>query len=855
MQALRTYGISKTIAHLLFIVAPTIVFMYFLFFQLNLYYSILRDQYVQQTLYFAAGIVSATIFYAYRFRFSTTYALLILLLIAIGKVLSGSGSGEFDAFFISVQFRIFAIAFAVAWLVGWALLRKRFAAVLVASLLFVAMAFVVARSTTLQYSDFAMILALVAVYAAYIIYTSQALHHSNGTKAKHWILFTSRAILFSLFCATISFSTVYLLQDQLRSGFDNKKTSSQNDEGNFTKTDNNGNLDFKETMGLSGARKSDTALVLVAHIDYNYPGTELACPLYLTAYHYTKYDSFTQTFERDTAMLRKDEFEPNPSALGMLEIISDSTKILTNASFTSPRQTVETKIFNRKFSPALFVAPSTSYFMQTIPVDEQFREAYHTAYRTKSKVSQLNSALLVYSIQNPLIEQFQQERFALLRKAKSYKGLDSNFYKYYTSTPSTGEYAAIKRLADSLSKGKTTTIDKVLAVKDFFWSRDALGRRVFDYTENPGVPGVPSASRLNHFLFSTHKGYCAYYAGATAMLLRNMGIPCRIAAGMLTENRSNGKNDGWYWYYANQAHAWVEVYFPEYGWLDFDTTVDAVENREGNQADGTPPTSPEQASLGLNGIISAIDTSSKRISIKLTSLVAKDKTLTSSQEVQVNTAKAKFSHNSKQIGMAYLDKGDTVSAIYYDKRLDNLPSANAQLAIASIPQSTSADQVYVRKYKATQKHTAKPIATKKSIYKSLPFIVSYILALLFVLLLLLPKLLMWYYRLRLQLSSGNKQQAYYAKKAVMFYCRQYTVPKTEITDVQYARTIDDKYASALSPLTAAYQQLQYSNTAPKFDWKVQCKQIIQQLKKSSRKDRHWYNHINFIKTLLILRKP
>src|SRR5689334_24556482 len=58
------------------------------------------------------------------------------------------------------------------------------------------------------------------------------------------------------------------------------------------------------------------------------------------------------------------------------------------------------------------------------------------------------------------------------------------------------------------------------------------------------------------------KGYCAYYAGATLFMLRSLGIPSRIAVGFLTEDRSD-KNKGWYWYYANQAHAWVQVYFPD----------------------------------------------------------------------------------------------------------------------------------------------------------------------------------------------------------------------------------------------------------------------------------------------------
>ena len=58
-----------------------------------------------------------------------------------------------------------------------------------------------------------------------------------------------------------------------------------------------------------------------------------------------------------------------------------------------------------------------------------------------------------------------------------------------------------------------------------------------------------------YFLFENRKGYCAYYAGATLFMLRSLGIPSRIAVGFLTVDRSGGKNKGWYWYYADQAHA------------------------------------------------------------------------------------------------------------------------------------------------------------------------------------------------------------------------------------------------------------------------------------------------------------
>lgn len=64
-------------------------------------------------------------------------------------------------------------------------------------------------------------------------------------------------------------------------------------------------------------------------------------------------------------------------------------------------------------------------------------------------------------------------------------------------------------------------------------------------------------------------GYCQYYATTMAILLREAGIPTRLAQGFLPGDRGP---DGREVIPQSNAHAWVEVYFPGYGWVDFDPT-------------------------------------------------------------------------------------------------------------------------------------------------------------------------------------------------------------------------------------------------------------------------------------------
>jgi transglutaminase-like putative cysteine protease len=123
------------------------------------------------------------------------------------------------------------------------------------------------------------------------------------------------------------------------------------------------------------------------------------------------------------------------------------------------------------------------------------------------------------------------------------------------ASPYAREYALAREL-----RGATTDpydyVRKVIARVQ----RDAR------YTESPPSPG--RLAPLDAFLFRDHAGYCQYFAGATALLLRMGGVPARVVAGF-----SPGSRDGATHVIRDlDAHSWVEVYFPRLGWVTFDPT-------------------------------------------------------------------------------------------------------------------------------------------------------------------------------------------------------------------------------------------------------------------------------------------
>ncbi|HEY6271823.1 MAG TPA: DUF3488 and transglutaminase-like domain-containing protein [Terriglobales bacterium] len=84
------------------------------------------------------------------------------------------------------------------------------------------------------------------------------------------------------------------------------------------------------------------------------------------------------------------------------------------------------------------------------------------------------------------------------------------------------------------------------------------------------LPGLKTPDQLAYFLFERKKGHCEYFATSMAIMLRTLNIPARVVNGF----RGGEYNDvtGNYIVRESDAHSWVEVYFPEFGWMTFDPT-------------------------------------------------------------------------------------------------------------------------------------------------------------------------------------------------------------------------------------------------------------------------------------------
>ncbi len=114
-------------------------------------------------------------------------------------------------------------------------------------------------------------------------------------------------------------------------------------------------------------------------------------------------------------------------------------------------------------------------------------------------------------------------------------------------------------------------------------------------TYNETIPTPPRGQDpVDWFVFDHQEGYCNYYASAMIVMLRTLGIPSRMAAGFAQGTWDDVRQA--YVVTERDAHTWVEVYFPGYGWIEFEpTSAQAEIDRQGDdQPLVEQPVAPEQ---------------------------------------------------------------------------------------------------------------------------------------------------------------------------------------------------------------------------------------------------------------------
>ncbi len=119
-------------------------------------------------------------------------------------------------------------------------------------------------------------------------------------------------------------------------------------------------------------------------------------------------------------------------------------------------------------------------------------------------------------------------------------------------------------LATSLRTPGESTYDTILAYEAW------LGANT-EYDLDAPVP-ADGADAVDDFLFESQLGFCEQIASTLTIMLRSQGVPARLATGYVPGERD--RVSGVWNVKGSDAHAWVEVWFPQTGWQAFDPTAE-----------------------------------------------------------------------------------------------------------------------------------------------------------------------------------------------------------------------------------------------------------------------------------------
>lgn len=166
------------------------------------------------------------------------------------------------------------------------------------------------------------------------------------------------------------------------------------------------------------------------------------------------------------------------------------------------------------------------------------------------------------SKENRLLRRRGMVAYELLNNVHALKENAAQIYSKYLNIPEALPHRVID-LSKEIASGADNDYETAKRIEKYLSSN-------FPYTLNPGRT-PRDVDFVDYFLFENKKGYCTYYASAMVIMCRAVGIPARYVEGYTLPEKEDPK--GGYIVTNRQAHAWVEVYFEGFGWIEFEPTA------------------------------------------------------------------------------------------------------------------------------------------------------------------------------------------------------------------------------------------------------------------------------------------
>lgn len=174
---------------------------------------------------------------------------------------------------------------------------------------------------------------------------------------------------------------------------------------------------------------------------------------------------------------------------------------------------------------------------------------------------------LIYEVPKYSVEE-------LTGSAKYDPVIDNEFFKQrFTQLPPSLPNR-VRELAQEITAGKETWYEQARAIENYFDRPEYY----YDKTDVM-IPGEED-DYVDQFLFDSKQGYCDNFSSSMVVMLRSIGIPSRWVKGYTEGEFKRLSEDSKRIFEVtnNNAHSWVEVYFPNVGWVPFEPTKGFTNN-------------------------------------------------------------------------------------------------------------------------------------------------------------------------------------------------------------------------------------------------------------------------------------
>lgn len=226
--------------------------------------------------------------------------------------------------------------------------------------------------------------------------------------------------------------------------------------------------------------------------------------------------------------------------------------------------------FVKGYNPSSFLFLPWETTSLKIGIDDLWTNASSEIKLKDSKGNSITHGILAYHFTASSYMQSGMEATYLRERSTGH------FLERYTQLPESIEEPingrTIRDLAWQIARqaNATTDYEKTITIQKYLKS---VGKYS---TSPPYCP--PEYDVISYFILEVNpkKGHCEIFSSAMAVMLRSLDVPCRIATGYSPGTYAFNRNS--YIIREKNAHAWVEVYFPEIGWIEFDPTPNTLWN-------------------------------------------------------------------------------------------------------------------------------------------------------------------------------------------------------------------------------------------------------------------------------------